>query len=152
VVTPLNQSLQPTDTIIPPGQSSQTTDVVTPSSARAGSPPPTKEAVPSEEAEPSKQPLARRTVVVGLAGITGLAAVGGGIAWLIHSQPPASSRQGQGSPSVPASPAPIIRRNALYTYHGHSSSVWSVAWSPDGKRLASGSADGTVQVWDATTG
>jgi WD domain, G-beta repeat len=36
-----------------------------------------------------------------------------------------------------------------YTYRGHSKAVHAVAWSPDGKRIASGSADHTVQVWDA---
>ena len=29
-------------------------------------------------------------------------------------------------------------------------SVWSVAWSPDGKRLASGSYDGLVRLWEET--
>ena len=28
----------------------------------------------------------------------------------------------------------------------------SVAWSPDGKRIVSGSLDATVKVWDADTG
>ncbi|MGH2522373.1 MAG: WD40 repeat domain-containing protein, partial [Anaerolineales bacterium] len=35
---------------------------------------------------------------------------------------------------------------------GHRDDVWSVAWSPDGAQLASGSADGTVRVWDPETG
>ena len=39
-----------------------------------------------------------------------------------------------------------------FTYHGHAGYVSAVAWSPDGKRIASASADGTVQVWDAFTG
>ena len=30
--------------------------------------------------------------------------------------------------------------------------VLSVAFSPDGKRIVSGSLDGAVQIWDAATG
>jgi WD40 repeat protein/tRNA A-37 threonylcarbamoyl transferase component Bud32 len=40
----------------------------------------------------------------------------------------------------------------LYTYHGHSASVLTVAWPPDDLRIASASHDHTVQVWDALTG
>ena len=35
----------------------------------------------------------------------------------------------------------------MLTLRGHSSFVISVAWSPDGKRLATASRDGTVQVY-----
>jgi WD40 repeat protein len=39
-----------------------------------------------------------------------------------------------------------------FTYKGHLNSVATVAWSPDGRRIASGSSDRTVQVWDAANG
>jgi WD domain, G-beta repeat len=38
------------------------------------------------------------------------------------------------------------------TLNGHTSAVWNVAWSPDGKRLATASYDKTAKVWDAATG
>jgi WD40 repeat protein len=37
---------------------------------------------------------------------------------------------------------------AARVLEGHSHAVMSVAWSPDGKRLASGSWDNTVRVWE----
>jgi WD40 repeat protein len=40
----------------------------------------------------------------------------------------------------------------VVTYRGHADDLCAVAWSPDGRRIASGGMGTTVQVWDATTG
>jgi tetratricopeptide (TPR) repeat protein len=40
----------------------------------------------------------------------------------------------------------------IYTLSGHSSSVLSVAFSPDGQWLASGSGDKTIKIWSVTRG
>jgi WD40 repeat protein/serine/threonine protein kinase len=40
----------------------------------------------------------------------------------------------------------------LLIFKGHTGMIWSVAFSPDGKRLASSSYDETTKVWDAQTG
>jgi eukaryotic-like serine/threonine-protein kinase len=48
-------------------------------------------------------------------------------------------------PSAPSSTVP----GALHiTYRGHHATVTTVAWSPDSKRIASGSHDQTVQIWN----
>jgi WD40 repeat protein len=40
----------------------------------------------------------------------------------------------------------------LRTLRGHTNRVWSVAYSPDGSRIASGSEDKTIKIWDAENG
>ena len=40
----------------------------------------------------------------------------------------------------------------LFALKGHAGEVSSVAFSPDGQRLASASDDQTVKIWDSATG
>jgi len=86
--------------------------------------------------------ISRRRVIVSLAG---LALVGGAF---VTAYGPRIIQSLEGFPQNPPQSSPSL----LYTYRGHSASVNAVAWSPDGKRIASGSDDHTVQVWDATDG
>ncbi|MBI1916678.1 MAG: sigma-70 family RNA polymerase sigma factor [Planctomycetes bacterium] len=50
----------------------------------------------------------------------------------------------------PLPPDALARLGTVRWRHG--GTVWALAFSPDGKHVASGSADGTARVWDATTG
>jgi WD40 repeat protein len=83
--------------------------------------------------------LSRRAVLVGL---TTALIVGNSIAWSLLLN---RKRRPQGSPG------PALG-TVLYIYRRHTGYVSSVAWSPDSIRIASGSFDKTVQVWDAANG
>ena len=83
--------------------------------------------------------VTRRRMLLGARGLVGLVTVGvlgAGIWKFTHLsssyQPPATRSQG-----------------TLYLTYRHSDAVEAIAWSHDGKRIASGSDDQTVQVWDA---
>jgi hypothetical protein len=42
----------------------------------------------------------------------------------------------------------LARGEEVAQLQGHTSYVWSLAWSPDGSTLASGSGDFTIRLWD----
>ncbi len=102
--------------------------------------------VPRPQQVQSGMRLSRRTVLIGGAALAGgllLLAAGGKIF---------------SSPFSPLSQPPPFQHVALgthlVTYQGHDDEVFTVAWSPDSQRIASGAgaADPTVQVWNATDG
>jgi WD40 repeat protein/serine/threonine protein kinase len=54
---------------------------------------------------------------------------------------------------LPQGRAPLLAAAVLYPGStGHTGRVWSVAVSSDGRRLLTGSGDGTARVWDTATG
>ena len=46
----------------------------------------------------------------------------------------------------------IAKRDEVRWLRGHTNTIWALAFSPDGKTLASGSADQTVKLWDTASG
>jgi WD40 repeat protein/serine/threonine protein kinase len=112
-----------------------------------GTPPMGTPLVPPPSKPPAKGVSRRKVLVAGAAGIVGLAVVGGGVAWLITSQntPAHNGQTTPGATSTPSGPA-------LYVYRGHTGAVRDIAWSIDGKRIATSGSDHTVQMWDAFNG
>ncbi len=100
------------------------------------------EAIQPDKPEPSLRNVSRRAVVRTLLGLAVLGTGGGMAAFLMTKQAGPTSARVQ-------TPTPIALGTTLTTYARHSDWVSSVAWSPDGQHIASGSADATVQVWDA---
>ncbi len=88
--------------------------------------PPPLQAAPSTL--PAKQGMSRRAALGWLLGGAAVAAVAGGAGFFVYSR--------FHTPD-----------HVLHVLRGHSNAVTSVAWSPDGTLIASGSRDATAKLW-----
>ena len=113
---------------------------------------------------PSQRRFSRRTVVLGLTGIVALGACGGTTAlaasgglsqtlrrfgFLTNPTAPVAPQPDPTSKPDPTPAAPL--GTVLATFHS-SKWIWTLAWSPDGKYIASSGDDPIVYIWDAQTG
>jgi WD40 repeat protein len=85
----------------------------------------------------------RRFLALGI-GI-GVAIISSGTIWYASSRraPLSFVTKPTVSPTIPTA------GSILFIYTGHTAPVFSAAWSPSGKRIASASYDNTAQVWNA---
>ncbi len=97
--------------------------------------------------------VSRRAVTRGLA-LAAITLAGGSMAWVFLTQehtyrPVPIPTPG---PAPRRTPTPVEMGRVLFVYRKHTALVNAVSWSPDGRFIASGADDATVQVWDASNG
>ena len=120
----------------PPTQATPEEDVANEAATSQQQPAPPHDAQsPQGETDSQQNGSGRHSRRVFLFGLAGLVLLGGsGAAWLLlHPR------------------KQIIPGATLCDYRGHMGRVRSVTWSPDGRFIASGSEDTTVQIWSPST-
>jgi RNA polymerase sigma factor (sigma-70 family) len=91
-----------------------------------------------------------RVTIVALVGIALTLGVAAGVTkHSTHQAPPAPAQAAQVKPA-PAAPAAV--QPEAVPLVGHTGAVHAVAFAAGGKAIATAGADGTVRIWDASTG
>jgi eukaryotic-like serine/threonine-protein kinase len=93
--------------------------------------------------------VSRRAVARGLA-LAALTLAGGSTAWFLLTQE--QNPRPVPTPAPGRTATPVEMGLVLFVYRKHTAFVNAVAWSPDGRSIASGADDATVQVWEPRTG
>jgi WD40 repeat protein/tRNA A-37 threonylcarbamoyl transferase component Bud32 len=106
--------------------------------------------VPVESSTSSQRNLSRRAVLFGLVGVAIGSIVSNGI-WIAKSAELFTNTPSIGPNSIPTPILPLPG-TTLETFTGHTGTVYSAAWAPNGYRIASAGTDKMVLVWDAATG
>lgn len=108
--------------------------------------PPVPAGAPVTRAGLTRRKMLTRALTIGgtVVGVAGIVSICGGI--LSMTSHPTIV----GTIALPP-PSPGATRQK-FIYRGHKGPITALSWSPDGTMVASGSADGTVQVWRAADG
>lgn len=129
------------------------TSVITPAHTPAHQPAPETQPPYLAPFQPESKPNRALWLVLMLVGISITVVI---LFFLLKSKSGISSGN-QSNTSITAATIPtpessVLTEGQSKTLTGHSKAVNSVAVSPNGQRVISGSADGTIKVWDAQTG
>jgi hypothetical protein len=76
---------------------------------------------------------------------------GGAVPTPEGSQAKADESAAQAAAKQKAAAKKSVEGQETLTLKGHTGMVWSVSFSPDGKRIVSGDGDGTLKVWNISS-